>query len=221
MDYFAPDDNYTLAVNDVDLGSGGNILVPGSSTYPHITIGGGKDGNIFVVNGDSMGGFNDTSNNVLETVQIGTRKYDNIFSTPAYWNGNVYFHSNEDVLRAFSWNPNAAVGQQLSTTSTSAASHVYGMHGATVSVSANGITNGIVWDIDNSAYVGTNPTASGLAVLHAYDATNVANELYNSSQAGTRDQAGQALKFTVPTIANGRVYVPTATELDIYGELGQ
>jgi hypothetical protein len=221
MDYFAPDDNYTLAVNDVDLGAGGNILVPGSSTYPHITIGGGKDGNIFLVNGDDMGGFNNKSNNVLETVHIGTQQYDNIFSTPAYWNGNIYFHSNEDVLRAFSWNPNAAVGQQLSTTSTSAGSHVYGMHGATVSVSANGTTNGIVWDIDNSTYVGTNPSASGLAVLHAYDATNVANELYSSSQAGTRDQAGQALKFTVPTIANGRVYVPTATELDIYGELGQ
>jgi hypothetical protein len=221
MDYFAPNDNYTLAVNDVDLGAGGNILVPGSSTYPHITIGGGKDGNIFVVNGDDMGGFNDTSNNVLETVHIGTQQYDNIFSTPAYWNGNIYFHSNEDVLRAFSWNPNAAVGQQLSATSTSAGSHVYGMHGATVSVSANGTTNGIVWDIDNSTYVGTNPSASGLAVLHACDGTNVANELYNSSQAGTRDQAGQALKFTVPTIANGRVYVPTATELDIYGELGQ
>jgi hypothetical protein len=221
MDYFAPDDNYTLAVNDVDLGSGGNILMPGSSTYPHITIGGGKDGNIFVVNGDDMGGFNDTSNNVLETVHIGTQQYDNIFSTPAYWNGNVYFHSSQDVLRAFSWNPNAAVGQQLSTTSTSAGSHVYSTHGATVSVSANGTSNGIVWDIDNSAYIGNNPTASGLAVLHAYDATNVATELYNSSQAGTRDQAGQALKFTVPTIANGRVYVPTATELDIYGELAQ
>jgi hypothetical protein len=221
VDYFSPDDNYTLAVNDVDLGSGGNILVPGSSTYPHITIGGGKDGNIFVVNGDSMGGFNDTSNHVLETVHTGTQQYNNIFCTPAYWNGNVYFHSNQDVLRAFSWNPNAAIGQQLSTASTSAGAHVYGMHGATVSVSASGTTNGIVWDIDNSAYVSTNPSASGLAVLHAYDATNVANELYNSSQAGTRDRAGQALKFTVPTIANGRVYVPTATELDIYGELVQ
>src|SRR5215831_17913455 len=221
MDYFAPDDNYVLAVNDVDLGSGGNILVPGSSAYLHITIGGGKDGNIFVVNGDSMGGFNDTANNNLETVRIGTQQYNNIFSTPAYWNGNVYFHCNQDVLRAFSWKPNATVGQQLSTASISAGSQVYGMHGATVSVSANGSTNGIVWDIDNSAYVSNNPGASGLAVLHAYDATNVANELYNSSQAGTRDQAGQALKFTVPTIANGRVYVPTATELDIYGELAQ
>ena len=93
------------------------------------------------------------------------------------------------------------------------------MHGATASLSSNGNNNGIIWDIDNSAYDSTNPTASGAAVLHAYDATNVANELYNSVQAGSRDQAGQALKLTVPTIANGRVFVPTASELDIYGLL--
>ena len=102
LDYFAPADNYTLAVNDVDLGSGANVLLPGSSSYPHILIGGGKDGNIFVVNRDSMGGFNDTSNNVLQTVHIGTTQYGNIFSTPVYWNGTLYFHSNNDVLRAFS-----------------------------------------------------------------------------------------------------------------------
>ena len=218
-DYFAPYDNYTLAVNDVDLGSGGNILVPGSSSYPHITVGGGKDGNVFVVNRDHMGGFNDSTNNVLQTVHLGTQQYDNIFSTPAYWNGNIYFHSNQDVLRAFSWTAGASAGQQLSSQSTSAGSAVFGVHGATVSISANGNNNGIVWEIDNSSYVNTDPASSGSAVLHAYDATNVAKELYNSTQAGTRDQAGLALKFTVPTIANGRVFVPTSTELDIYGEL--
>jgi len=221
LDYFSPENNYTLAVNDVDLGSGANVLVPGSSTYPHELVGGGKDGNIFVINRDSMGGFNDSSNNVLQTVHTGTQQYNNIFDTPVYWNGFLYFHCNGDVLRAFGWNASADGGQQLSTSSTSAGSAVYGMHGATPSLSANGANNGIIWDIDNSAYVGTNPVASGSAVLHAYNATNVSNELYNSAQAGSRDQAGQALKFTVPTIANGRVFVPTANELDIYGPLNQ
>ncbi len=221
LDYFSPDNNYTLAVNDVDLGSGGNVILPGSSSIPHIVIGGGKDGNVFVVNRDSMGGFNDSSNNVLQTIHIGTTQYDNLFSTPVYWNGSIYFHSNNDVLRAFSWNANADAGQQMSTASTSAASTVFGMHGATASLSANGSNNGIIWDIDNSSYNSTDPQASGTAVLHAYDATNVANELYNSAQAGSRDQAGLALKLTVPTIANGRVFVPTATELDVYGLLGQ
>ncbi|HKT87744.1 MAG TPA: hypothetical protein VJQ59_04875 [Candidatus Sulfotelmatobacter sp.] len=221
LDYFSPDNNYTLAVSDVDLGSGANVLVPGSSTYPHELVGGGKDGTIFVVNRDSMGGFNDTSNNVLQTVHTGATQYNNIFDTPVYWNGSLYFHCNDDVLRAFGWNASASGGQHLSTSSTSAASAVFGMHGATPSLSANGTNNGIVWDIDNSAYVGTNPVASGPAVLHAYNATNVSTELYNSAQAGSRDQAGLALKFTVPTIANGRVFVPTANELDIYGLLNQ
>jgi hypothetical protein len=221
LDYFSPDNNYTLAVNDVDLGSGANAILPGSSSIPHIVIGGGKDGNVFVVNRDSMGGFNDSSNNVLQTIHIGTTQYNNIFSTPVYWNGSIYFHSNNDVLRAFSWNANADAGQQMSTASTSAANAVFGMHGATASLSANGSNNGIIWEIDNTSYNSTNPQASGPAILHAYDATNLGKELYNSTQAGSRDQAGPALKLTVPTIANGRVFVPTTTELDVYGLLGQ
>ncbi len=220
LDYFAPDDNAYLATNDADLGSGANILVPGSTTYPHELLGGGKDGYIFVVNRDSMGGYNNQSNNVLETIHTGTSQFNNIFSTPVYWNGMVYFHSNGDVLRAFSWTAGAAAGQQLSSTSVANGSTVFGQHGATPSLSANGTADGIIWEIDNSAYVNTNPTASGPAVLHAYDASNIATELYNSADSGTRDQAGLALKMTSPTIANGRVFVPTGSELDIYGLLG-
>ena len=221
LDYFSPDDNYFLAQNDADLGSGADILVPGSSSYPHELVGGGKDGKVFVINRDSMGGYNNSSNNVLQTVQTGTTQLNNIFSTPVYWNGTIYLHDNADVLRAYAWNASANAGQQLAASATSAGGKVFNMHGATPSLSANGTSNGIVWEIDNSTYNGSNPSASGVAVLHAYDATNVATELYDSTQAGSRDQAGQALKFTVPTIANGRVFVSTATELDIYGLLGQ
>ena len=219
LDYFTPDDNFTLAANDVDLGAGSNILVPNNtSSTPRETIGGGKDGNIFVVNRDKMGGYNPPpvdTNNVIQTVQTGTQQYNNIFSTPVYWNGSVYYHCNQDVLRAFSWNASTGL---LSTTPTSKATPVYSMHGATPSLSSNGAANGILWDIDNSAYNDTG-TGSGPSILHAYDATNVATELYNSSQAGSRDTAGAALKFTVPTIAGGRVFVPTSTELDVYGLL--
>ena len=221
LDYFSPDDNYYLAENDADLGAGADILVPGSSSYPHELVGGGKDGKFFVLNRDSMGGYNNSSNNVLQTVQTGVTQIDNIFSTPVYWNGSIYLHDNADVLRAYAWNASAGAGEQLSTSATSVGKDVFNMHGATPSLSANGTSNGIIWEIDNSTYNGTNASASGVAVLHAYDATNVANELYNSAQAGSRDQAGQALKFTVPTIANGRVFVSTATELDIYGLMGQ
>jgi len=214
--YFAPDDNYNLAVADADLGSGSNILVPGSSTV-NVTLGGGKDGNVFVLNRDNMGGFNSGSNNVLQTVQICTNGDNNIFSTPVYWNGNIYFHCNGYGISAYSW---SAATTQMSTTPTSTGSTVYTSHGATPSLSANGATNGIVWDIDNSNYSYKLGVPQGPSVLHAYNATNLANELYNSSQAANgRDTAGQALKFTSPTIANGKVFVPTSTELDIYGLL--
>jgi len=214
LDFFTPDDNYTLAQNDADLGSGSNILLPGSSSYPHETLGGGKDGNVFVVNRDSMGSFNSSTNNVIQSVHTGVKQYNNIFSTPVYWNGFVYYHPNADVLHAFSWS-NGLLSQQP----VSSGTIVYQMHGATASLSANNTSNGIIWDIDNSNYNGTG-TGSGPCVLHAYDATNVATELYNSSQAGSRDTAGAALKFTVPTITGGRVFVPTANELDVYGLLG-
>jgi hypothetical protein len=222
LDYFTPDDATILEQNDADLGAGSNIIVPGSTTNPNITIGGGKDGNIFVVNRSDMGGFNSGTNNVLQTVQTGSGSNpdDNIFSTPVYWNGTVYYHCNNDVLRAFTWTAGNPAGQQLSNTPTAVGSVVYGFHGATASLSANGAMNGIIWDTDNSAYDLNDPSASGPLVLHAYNAANVATELYNSSQAaGGRDTAGLALKFTVPTIVNGRVFVPTGSELDIFGLL--
>ncbi|MFZ1010265.1 MAG: hypothetical protein WAN65_25735 [Candidatus Sulfotelmatobacter sp.] len=222
LDYFTPDDATILEQNDTDLGAGSNIIVPGSATNPNITIGGGKDGNIFVVNRDDMGGFNSGTNNVLQTVQTGSgvNPGNNIFSTPVYWNGSLYYHCNNDVLRAFTWTAGNAAGQQLSSAPSSMGTTIYGSHGATASLSANGAMSGIIWDTDNSAYNKTDPAQSGPLVLHAYDATNVATELYNSSQAAAgRDTAGLALKFTVPTIANGRVFVPTGGELDIYGLL--
>jgi hypothetical protein len=216
--YFTPSDNFTLAEWDADLGSGSNILVPSTPSLP-VTLGGGKDGNVFVVNRNNMGGYNPGgTNNVVQQLQICTDGYNNIFSTPAYWvgTGSIYFHCNDNVISAYSWNASTA---QISTAPTSKGSAVFTTHGATPSISANGAVNGIIWDIDNSAYSYSLGVPQGPSVLHAYDATKVGSELYNSSQAGTRDTAGSALKFTVPTIAGGKVFVPTSTELDIYGLL--
>jgi hypothetical protein len=209
-DYFQPDNEAFLRANDADLGSGAAILMPDNpSSTPHEIIGGGKDGRIFVVNRDNLGGFSPTVNNVIQTVQTGVQQFDNIFSTPVYWNGFIYYHCENDVLQAFSW-----TNGMLSTQPVSQGTAIYTMHGATSSLSANGNTNGIVWEIENSNYGNGGPS-----ILHAYDATNVGTELYNSSQAGSRDTAGLALKFTVPTIAGGKVFVGTSNELDIYGLL--
>jgi hypothetical protein len=211
-DFFQPDDASYLALNDADLGSGSPVLMPdNNSGTPHELIGGGKDGKLFVINRDSMGSFSATTNNVIQTVQTGVQQFSNIFSTPAYWNGTFYVHCASDVLRSFSWNNGQLSGDPLAL-----GQNIVSAHGATVSISSNGSDNGIVWEIDNS-----NHRSDGPAILRAYDASNVATELYDSTQAGTRDTAGLALKFTVPTIAGGKVFVGTSNELDIYGLLSK
>jgi hypothetical protein len=211
-DFFQPDDAAYLALNDADLGSGSPVLMPdNNSDTPHEIIGGGKDGKVFVVNRDDMGSFSATTNNVIQTVQTGVQQFGNIFSTPAYWNGVLYLQDSKDVLRAFSWS-----GGRMSDQPVASGSIAVSTHGATVSISSNGTNNGIVWEIDNSNF-----RSAGPAILRAYDASNISNELYDSTQAGSRDQAGQALKFTAPTIAGGKVFVGTSNELDIYGLLSK
>lgn len=212
QDFFQPDDASYLALNDADLGSGSLVLMPDNpSSTPHEVIGGGKDGKVFVVNRDDMGSFSASTNNVIQTVQTGVKQFDNIFSTPAFWNGNLYLHCEGDVLRAFSWSNGLMSTQPIQT-----GKPVSGVHGTTISISSNGSNNAIAWEIDNSNY-----DSGGPAVLRAYDANNIGTVLYDSTQTGSRDTAGLALKFTVPTIADGKVFVGTQNELDIYGLLGQ
>jgi hypothetical protein len=212
LDFFMPSNEAFLRKNDADLGSGDAVLMPdNSSGHPHELIGGGKDGRIFVINRDNMGKFNSTTDQVIQKVQTGTQEFDNIFSTPGYWNGHIYIHCENDVLKEYSWSSSTGL---LSSTFTSKASKVFGVHGATVSISSNGNQDGVVWEIESTAQ-----PQGGPAILHAYDANNVATELYNSTQAGSRDTAGKAVKFTVPTVTDGKVFVGTGNELDVYGLL--
>ncbi len=211
LDYFKPSNEAWLRQNDADLGSGSPIVMPeNSSHYPHELIGGGKDGRVFVINRDDMGGYQQTDH-VIQEVQTGTSQFDNIFSTPTFWNGTVYYHCNGDVVKAYSWNSDTGL---ISTRPISKGNDVYQAHGATASLSSNGTSEGILWEIEN-----TNQPSGGAAVLHAYKATNLQDELYKSTQEGNRDKAGPAVKFTVPTVADGHVYVGTASELDVYGLL--
>ena len=212
LDYFTPSNENYLEQKDLDFGSGADVFMPdNASSTPHEVIGGGKDGRIFVVNRDNMGQFHNPDR-VIQIVQTGVQSYDNLFSTPALWNDLLYFHSENDVLKVYAWDINTGL---ISTSPVSEGNVKYRLHGATTSISANGISNGIAWEIDSSA------NTSGPAILHAYYATQVSTELYNSSQAGSRDTAGPAVKFTVPTVADGHVFVGAAGELDIYGLLNQ
>lgn len=134
------------------------------------------------------------------------------WTTPAYWRGNVYYASHDDNLKTF-----ALTNGLLSTAPVATSSETLGFPGASPSVSADGPSNGVVWAIDASTSEGA--SSAGPAVLRAYDATNVSHELYNSTQAGARDTLGPAVRFTLPTIIGGKVYVGTATELDVFGLL--
>jgi len=206
FDFFTPFNEGTLAADDLDLGSGGIMLIPGT----RIGVGAGKEGSIYLVNLDNMGNFNPNQNNNLQFLPnaIGTLGQENNFSTPAYFNSWVYFIGNSDSARQFQLNNGL-----LTTSPVHLSQNVFNHQGAQPVVSANGTSNGIMWAIERI------PGQANGGVLHAYDATNIATELYNSTQAGSRDLFGQATKFSVPTIINGKVYVGTQNGLAIFGLL--
>jgi hypothetical protein len=220
LDYFTPFNQASLNTNDLDLGAGGPIIpsTQSGAAAPSLVIVGGKDGNIYSINRSNMGKFNSTSNNDVQTIPLGHPEPTNgLFATPAAWNNLIYFGEVNEPLELFTFSSGL-----LSTAPTAASSHVFAYPGTSPMISNNGSGNAIVWTLDLSHYAGGTPEGGvntpGPAVLHAYNATNL-QETYNSGQAGTRDKAGNALKFTSPTIANGRVYVGTAGELDVYGFL--
>jgi hypothetical protein len=221
--YFTPSDQANDAANDVDFGAGGAAVVLNltSDTLKHLVIGGGKDGTLYLLNGDNMGGFGDS--NARQYFNIGTP----IFGTGAFWNNNFYIAGINGPLISYSFNNSTNL---FSTSAASQSSSSYGFPGATPSVSSTGLSNGIVWALDNTNYCTRYSPGCGPAVLHAYDATTLSSDLWNSSMI-TADAAGNAVKFTVPTIANGKVYVGTrgnntgglygsttiSGELDVYG----
>jgi hypothetical protein len=212
VDYFTPFNQAMLNASDADLGSGAPMVLPNQSgaPVPSLLVGAGKEGTIYLLDRNNLGQFCSGCTSDSQIVQSIPGALRANFGTPAFLNNTVYFLAAGDVLKAF-----ALSGGRLSTSPTSQATTRFGFPGATPSVSANGTTGGIVWALQTDAFATNDP-----AVLHAYDADNVANELYSSNQAaGGRDTLGPAVKFTVPTVVNGKVYVGTATELDVFGVL--
>jgi hypothetical protein len=208
-DYFNMYDTVNESDNDTDLGSGGALVLPamkdvnGKTRY--LAIGAGKDQNIYIVDRTNMGKFNPNNDSAIYQ-EIDGALAGGIWGAPAYFDGNIYYGPVGNNLLQFRF---SKAKLSLSPHSKSAASFTY--PGTTPSVSANGASNGIVWAIEH-----TDPND----VLHAYDATNLANELYNSSQAGNqRDQFGTASHFGTPLIVNGKVYVGTATNVTAFGLL--
>jgi fibronectin type 3 domain-containing protein len=212
QDYFSPSVQTTLEANNLDLGSGGVLLLPNQpGQFPHEMLSAGKNGTLYLVNRDNMGGFHQSSDQIIQELSgifpnnLGIEGGN--FSSPVYWNGHVYFAPVGGPAQVFS-----LTNGLLSTSPTSKSSETYNGRGGTMQISANGSTNGILWTLQTAG-------AGQPGVLHAYDATNLSNELYNSSQAGTRDQLDEWDKFTIPVVANGKVFVETDDSLTVYGPL--
>jgi outer membrane protein assembly factor BamB len=205
-DYFAMSNTVQESNADEDLGSGGALVLPdltdANGVVQHLTLGTGKDDIIYVLNRDSMGKFNAASNNIYQEIQ--ETMHGGEFGMPAYFNGRVYFGSVGDNLKAFT-----VTNALLSTAPTAQTTMAFAYPGTTPSISANGSANGIVWAAENGT----------TAALHAFDPANLAVELYNSNQMGTRDQFGAGNKFITPMIANGKVYVGTTNGVAVFGLL--
>ena len=213
LDWFSPFNTDDLETGDTDLGSGGTMVLPDQpGPHPHLLVIAGKEGRIYLIDRDNLGRFNPAGDQIVQEM-LGAISHLN-YTTPAYWQGNLYYASHRDNLKQFTLQNGL-----LSTSPAAISPETFGHAGASPSVSANGSTNGIVWVIDASAASST--ATSGPSILRAYDATNVSRELYNSSTAGGRDTLGDAVKFTVPTVYAGKVYVGTATELDVLGPISQ
>jgi hypothetical protein len=229
LDSFTPYNQATLSSSDTDLSSGGLVLLPPLANGTQMLATMGKNGHLYLVNTNDLGGYclvaspacTDSDPNIVEEITDAMTGY---WGVPAYWNGHLYFGGGNDYtgkaepLKAFSFNANNT--GLVSTTPTSESAASFHFSGPNPSVSSNGTTNGIVWAMDNSQWKSTCTTAANCQILYAYDATNLANMLYNSNQAANnRDLPGTAVKFTTPTIANGRVYVGSAGTVEGYGLL--
>jgi hypothetical protein len=206
-DYFEMSNQSQENGSDTDLGSGGALVLPdltdSSGKTWHLAVGAGKDSNLYIVDRDSMGKFSASANNIHQQLAGGLP--GGVWSMPAYFNNTVYYGPVGNNIKAF-----AISNAQLNASPTSQTPTAFGYPGATPSISANGTSNGILWAIED-----VSP-----GVLHAYDATNLAHELYNTNQAsGGRDQFGPGNKFVTPMIVNGKVYVGTPSGVAVFGLL--
>ncbi len=225
-DYFTPYNQQTLDAGDLDIAAGGVLLLPdsaGTAQHPHIMIGCGKNGAIYVVDRDNLGHFNSAGDtqiiqellNVIGGTHVNPNSSTyvaNCHTTATYWQGSVYFGAVKDAVKQFPF-----TNGLLSTSPASQSTEVYQFPGSNPAISADVSTNGILWMIENAGPIVGIRTAT-TAILHAYNAANLGDELYNSTQASS-DLAGAPVKFAMPTVVNGKVYVGTQSSIAVYGLL--
>jgi hypothetical protein len=228
--YFTPYDQAKLATDDDDLGSGAPVLFPtqtGSGPV-NLLVQMGKEGILYLVDRDNMGEYNPVNNSQI--VQSFRGSVNGLWGTPVLWRNNLYINGQRDFLKQYTFDPTTELFDETITAETTQS---FDYPGPQLALSAQAANRAILWAVDSSTYgysnynIGTSCQASplpagcaGPAVVHAYNPANVAVEYWNSTMAANnRDQAGNAVKFSTPTVANGKVYVGTTTEVDVYGVL--
>jgi hypothetical protein len=214
--WFTPVDFTNLNAKDLDLGSAGILLIPGTS----LAVSGGKEGVIYVVNRDNMGGLSSapTDTNAVQEWSLADG-HEKFYGSPVWWDGPtnswLYFWPGYDVLHQYQFNRSNllfSTGTPFARGSTDVGWHPGGI----LSLSANGARTGtgVLW--------ASHPTADAEGhvepgVLRAYDAENVDVELWDSTIL-SRDAVGNFAKFVPPTIANGKVYLATFSDrVNVYG----
>jgi hypothetical protein len=228
FDYFTPYNQAGLSNNDDDVAAGGLILLPPLSSGQQLLTLIGKEGRIYLVDRSNMGKFCGTQTGCTASdpniVQEIPHAFAGMWGAPAYWNGNLYWGGGNDdggvaeALKAFGFNANNS--GLISTAPTSSTAKAFSFSGPVPSVSSNGQTGAIVWGLDNGAFASACSNGVNCQVLYAYDAANLSRLLYNSSQAANRrDVPGGAVKFTSPTVVNGKVYVGSVRAISAFGLL--
>jgi len=215
QDFYAPSQEAAWSNLDLDISASGVTVLPdgaGPATHPNVLVGSDKQGHLWLIDRTQMQRFSSTSDNVVQylTLVANCGKYC-FYSTPTYWNGTLYVSTVDERLMALPLtNGLVAVNAQNFASPASTSKDTFLYPAPTMMISASPAGGGILWALENNANL------AGPAILRAYDATNLATRLYTSS-AVSADAAGPAVKFTVPVIANGHVYVVGGSRLTVYG----
>ena len=227
QDFFTPYNFQTLNNNDADLGSGGTLILPdsvGSAAHPHLLVETGKSGKIYLIDRDDMGKIANPGTGPDDVVQVVTAGQAGVWGSPTFLQinsttGIIYYHGSGDVLKGYYIsNGHIENGSLPGDHAILTGNYTAGFPGTQPVISADGTAdptdpaNAIVWELQVDQY-GT----SGPAILRAYDPTDLQTEYYDSSESGERDQLGGAVKFAVPTVADGHVYVGTQYQFSVFG----
>jgi len=206
-DYWAASNTVSESDSDIDLGSGSPLLLPDQSdangVVRHLFIGAGKDGNVLLLDRDSLGKFNAGASTAYQ--RVNNVLAGGLYSAFAYFNGSVYAADVGGSLKAFTLS-----AAQLPASPSSQTMATFDFPGSSPSISANGTSNAILWTLTSST--------SAPAILHAYNPANLQQEYYNSTQAANgRDAFGNGGKFVTPVVANGKVFAVSLSGVAVFG----